>query len=103
MQLEKIYKELPEHIFFIYTTICDKHYIVINHILDDTEKQLFKEVGLFLYEHNSKDLIFHKDFYISPEWAQLFEIYINKKAKLSNEIFALAQAKLCSLRNEQFV
>ena len=101
MQLEVVYRELPEHIFFIFTTICDKHYVIINQSFDEKDKQLFKEVGYFLHEHKSKDLIFHKDFYISPEWALLFDNYITKKTKLKNEMFTMFKNKIQAIRDEK--
>ena len=33
MQFEIVYKDLPQNILFIYTTICDKKYGIINEVI----------------------------------------------------------------------
>lgn len=100
MQFEIIYKDLPNNILFIYTTICDKKYGIINENANFKDKQLYKAACHFLYEHNHKNVTVSKDCVFSPEWLQLFDEYINKKAVLGKELFSLATCKLKRMKEE---
>lgn len=100
MQFEIVYTDLPNNILFIFTTICDKKYGIINENANFKDKQLYKEACHFLFEHNHRNITVSKDYVASPEWVQLFDEYINQKAKLGKELFSLATYKLKCMKEE---
>lgn len=100
MQLKIIYTDLPQNILFIFTTIHDKKYGIINENANFKDKQLYKEACHFLYEHNGRNITVCKDSVFAPEWVQLFDEYINRKAVLGKELFSLATYKLKRMKEE---
>lgn len=100
MQLEIIYKDLPQNILFIYTTICDKKYGIINENVNIKERHLYKEACHFLFENNHKNVTIIRGRIYTHEWLQLFDDFINKKATLGKELFSLAEKTLKRKKEE---
>lgn len=100
MQLEIIYKDLPENILFIYTEICNKKYGIINENANIKDKQLYSEACQFLFEHNHKNVTIIRGRAYTSEWLQLFDDFINKKATLDKEFFSLAKSTLKRKKEE---
>lgn len=98
MQLEIIDKDLPENILFIYTTICQKKYGIINESLPIKDKQLIETACHFLHDNDSKNRVIDKNFVVPKEQAILFEKYLADKVVLKNEMYEFAKKKILLLK-----
>ena len=101
MQLEILYKELPENVCLVYTTICNKKYGIINSHASNRDKYLYQQACRYSYESNSEDKIICKDSKYSDEKICAFLEYLNQTKKLKKEFFFLDQAKLQAIRDDK--
>lgn len=101
MQLEILYKELPENVCLVYTTICNKKYGIINNAIDDREKQLLEQACYYKYENNLENTIVCTDSKYPGEKVDAFFEHLNQTKKLKKEFFFLDQAKLQAIRDDK--
>ena len=87
MQLEILYKELPENVCLVYTTICNKKYGIINNAIDDKEKLLFEQVCHYRYEkHLGNKVICRDDKYSGKKIDAFFE-HLHQTKNFKKEFF----------------
>jgi hypothetical protein len=101
MQLEILYKELPENVCFIYTTICNKKYGIINSHASNRDKYLYQQACRYSYESNSEDKIICKDSKYSDEKICAFLEYLHQKSNLKKSFLLLNKAELQAIRDDK--
>jgi len=101
MQLEILYKELPENICLIYTTICNKKYGIINDALNDKEKLLLEEACFYRNMNNLHNTIVCRNSKFNGEKMDAFFEHLKHTKNITKEFFFTDKNKLLALRDEQ--